>query len=154
MKKNPTVKVHQRGNDKPRADTYYTLAVFEDGHWVPEFGDYSRAVVDQELRDVYATDSGLPVRIFVSGDAQAEIDKCLRFATLETLLDLEKQLLMQWSNAFEVEIAPSVDAAAAGHVDHEYWIRSMPNARGEYLTDDQVREFRAWVREVTQEGTS
>lgn len=31
--------------------TYYTLAIREEGFYAPQFGDYSRAVVEQELED-------------------------------------------------------------------------------------------------------
>ena len=33
---------------------YFTLAIREDGRWAPQFGDYERAVVAQEIRDAYA----------------------------------------------------------------------------------------------------
>jgi hypothetical protein len=33
---------------------YFTLAIREDGRWSPQFGDYERAVVAQEIRDCYA----------------------------------------------------------------------------------------------------
>jgi hypothetical protein len=31
---------------------YFTLAVREDGRWSPQFGDYDRAVVEQEIADM------------------------------------------------------------------------------------------------------
>jgi len=33
--------------------TYYTLLIFEDGAWAPQFGDYVRKVVTDEKRDAY-----------------------------------------------------------------------------------------------------
>lgn len=30
---------------------YYTLAVCEDGQWSPQFGDYSKATVKDEMQD-------------------------------------------------------------------------------------------------------
>jgi hypothetical protein len=40
----------------PKLRPYYTLAIREQGRWAPQFGDYSRATVEQEARDSYAHD--------------------------------------------------------------------------------------------------
>lgn len=57
---------------------YYTLAEWDSarGAWCPQFGDYSRRVVREELRDTYQN-IGTIYRIFESGDTQAEITKML-----------------------------------------------------------------------------
>ena len=54
--------------------TYFTLAVREAGRWAPQFGDYDRAVVAQELDDLAY--GGIPkrdMRIVKSADDQASI---------------------------------------------------------------------------------
>lgn len=54
---------------------YYTLAVLIDGRWSPEFGDYDRDVVDDEMRDTYL-DGGWKrnqCRIVRTADDQAAI---------------------------------------------------------------------------------
>jgi len=41
---------------------YYTLAIREQGRWSPQFGDYKRAIVEQEERDNYTRDAdGEPI---------------------------------------------------------------------------------------------
>ena len=54
---------------------YYTLAFFIDGKWSPEFGDYDKETVIDELTEVVrlADDSNV-CRIVVSEDDQAAID--------------------------------------------------------------------------------
>lgn len=32
---------------------YYTLVIREDGKWAPQFGDYKKSVVVQEITDSY-----------------------------------------------------------------------------------------------------
>lgn len=55
--------------------TYYTLAVREDGTWTPQFGDYSRKVVQDEMLDYRDHDhKAKNLRIVTSGDTQAEIN--------------------------------------------------------------------------------
>jgi hypothetical protein len=59
---------------------YYTLAVYEDGHWSPQFGDYSRAVVKQEREDWHDS-QGYPyahLTIISTGPLQADIDAGIR----------------------------------------------------------------------------
>lgn len=56
--------------------TYYTLCLWEDDQWTPQFGDYSRKVVRDELEDYrytldYRRDQ---LRIVSSGDEQSDID--------------------------------------------------------------------------------
>lgn len=52
---------------------YFTLLVFDRGahKWVPEFGDYSCAVVEQQQSDDFADDR---CRIICTNDAQVHID--------------------------------------------------------------------------------
>jgi hypothetical protein len=55
--------------------SYYVLATREDGAWGVHFGDYDRAVVEQEQADC-----GLPrsrTRIARTGDSQASIDAAI-----------------------------------------------------------------------------
>ena len=51
---------------------YFTLCVFEDGRWSPEFGDYDRAVVEQERLDCGY--DGYLCDIICTGEDQAAID--------------------------------------------------------------------------------
>ena len=50
---------------------YYSLIVKEDGKWSIQFGDYSRKVVEDEMRDEY---EGQICRIIKTGDRQVEIE--------------------------------------------------------------------------------
>lgn len=50
---------------------YFTLITIEDGRWVPQFGDWSLAVVKQEQRDSY---KGQTWHIVYSDGTQAGID--------------------------------------------------------------------------------
>ena len=57
----------------PKQRKYYTLAVF-DGYWAPQFGDYDRAVVDQERQDW--RDNGTlakHLKVIATGDSDASI---------------------------------------------------------------------------------
>lgn len=59
--------------------TYYTLCVSYDGRWAGHFGDYSRAVVEQELDDVRDS-QGIrkkDLRIITTGETQAAIDEAI-----------------------------------------------------------------------------
>jgi hypothetical protein len=47
----------------PKLKPYYTLAIREEGRWAPQFGDYSRATVEQEARDTYARHRALDRKI-------------------------------------------------------------------------------------------
>ena len=60
------------------ARKYYTLCTREDGVWAPQFGDYSREVVEQERDDYrdssHQTYKARDLRIITSGDKQADIN--------------------------------------------------------------------------------
>lgn len=51
--------------------TYYTLLVWLDGAWKPQFGDYSRGVVVQEGKDSWP---GHRKSVIRTEDTQAAID--------------------------------------------------------------------------------
>lgn len=56
--------------------TYYTLAVFQNGEYSPQFGDYDLNVVRQEMRDEWR---GFKTKILRTSSArQKEIDKVIR----------------------------------------------------------------------------
>ncbi|UDF60321.1 hypothetical protein Kopi_049 [Pseudomonas phage Kopi] len=54
------------------AKKYYSLLTKENGKWYPQFGDYSRPVVEQEREDAY-NDSNC--KIICTDDNQAAIDQ-------------------------------------------------------------------------------
>jgi hypothetical protein len=60
------------------AKKYYTLAIkpnFEGAIWGPQFGDYDREVVAQELEDTKDQWlKGSKFKIIKTGDKQADID--------------------------------------------------------------------------------
>jgi ACT domain-containing protein len=56
---------------------YFTLAELIDGQWRAQFGDYDRAVVQDELQDMRDNDSKARLRIVSSGDKQADIEQAL-----------------------------------------------------------------------------
>lgn len=59
------------------ARKYHTLCIREDGIWAPQFGDYSREVVEQERDDHRDSANGYKakdMRIITSGDTQAAIN--------------------------------------------------------------------------------
>jgi hypothetical protein len=55
---------------------YFTLAVRDDGRWAPQFGDYDRSVVADELNDYVDSHDyrRKDLRILTTTDAQAAID--------------------------------------------------------------------------------
>ncbi len=54
-----------------RTRHYYILLIHDGDEWSPQFGDYSRAVVEQELIDSYKDERAM---IITTGDAQESID--------------------------------------------------------------------------------
>lgn len=57
-----------------KSRTYFTLAIYEDKVWSPQFGDYSHSVVADERDDSW---SDLPIKatkILKTNDDQASID--------------------------------------------------------------------------------
>lgn len=55
--------------------TYYTLCIVDHrGVYMPEFGDYDRETVEQEMRDAKDSGETNAMRIIVSGDTQSEIN--------------------------------------------------------------------------------
>lgn len=54
------------------AKKYYTLVAKENGKWFPQFGDYSRSVVEEEREDAYIASK---CKIVCTDDNQAAIDK-------------------------------------------------------------------------------
>lgn len=67
---------------KRKSKRYYSLAMSLDNGitWGPDFGDYSRSVVQQELTDRKASGDHDPrtcYKIISSGDTQAEIDTAI-----------------------------------------------------------------------------
>jgi hypothetical protein len=68
--------VPSQGDDEMK--TYFTLAVREDGRWAPQFGDYSRSVVAEELDDYLSRDVRRgDLKVVRSGDTQASIDAAI-----------------------------------------------------------------------------
>lgn len=66
-----------------RNGKYYTLATRENGKWAPQFGDYDRKVVQQELEDTvgaYHQFKRKDCTIFWTWykDGQAAIDEQIR----------------------------------------------------------------------------
>jgi hypothetical protein len=61
------------------ARQYYTLCIKEFGKWEPQFGDYSKSVVEQEARDVYADRYSMDYvpaknrKIITTSDKQSDI---------------------------------------------------------------------------------
>ena len=60
------------------ARRYHTLVIREDGRWAPQFGDYSKADVQQEERDCYTHFQGKRIpktdrKIITTDDTQAAI---------------------------------------------------------------------------------
>jgi hypothetical protein len=71
-------KVYRRN---PKSRAYYTLAVREDGQWSPQFGDYSKSVVEQERDDIcdgYGGPKKKDTRILKTGARQAELNAAIR----------------------------------------------------------------------------
>lgn len=53
---------------------YYTLAVREDGVWSPQFGDYSRATVHEEMADMLDHDvRRKDLKVIETDDTQVSI---------------------------------------------------------------------------------
>lgn len=53
---------------------YWTLFIREDGRWSPQFGDYSKAVVVQEMRDSWDEYQRRDRRIVCTDDTQEAIN--------------------------------------------------------------------------------
>lgn len=58
---------------------YYTLCVKEGGVWSPQFGDYEKAVVEQELEDQLANYHRKNLRIVTSAPYQVDINDAVAF---------------------------------------------------------------------------
>lgn len=56
--------------------SYYSLLSFRDGRWGVEFGDYSRRVVMNELRDT--RERGVKYRVINTLSDQASINSAVR----------------------------------------------------------------------------
>ena len=52
---------------------YHSLVILQDGRWGPQFGDYSREVVEQEAEDSYGDVPKKHRKIVTTGDKQADI---------------------------------------------------------------------------------
>ena len=64
-----------------RKRTYFSLLVrFPDtGRWSPEFGDYTRAVVEEEMRDYRDHDyKARDLKIIATGDKPADVSAAVR----------------------------------------------------------------------------
>lgn len=61
------------------ARKYFTLAQRIEGVWYPQFGDYDRAVVDQERQDWRDAGTALAsdLRVISSGARQADINAAI-----------------------------------------------------------------------------
>lgn len=59
--------------------TYYTLAVREDGRWAPQFGDYDKDVVKDEMWDTYLDEGYSPkdLKILRTDEAQSAINAAI-----------------------------------------------------------------------------
>lgn len=56
---------------------YYTLAEKTGGKWAPQFGDYDRAVVNQEKQDWLDSDENAVLKIIVTSDSQYDIEQAI-----------------------------------------------------------------------------
>ena len=56
---------------------YYTLAVRVNGKWGPEFGDYDRETVKDEMED--CENEWCDMKVIRSGDTQKEIDAAIDY---------------------------------------------------------------------------
>ena len=59
------------------AGTYYTMVVKYGDRWGPEFGDYERQVVLDQIIDEYPDATPNEVRMVVSKDDQKSIDAAI-----------------------------------------------------------------------------
>lgn len=58
---------------------YFTLAIREEGVWAPQFGDYQRSTVKDEMGEYSDHDvKSCDMKIVVSEDDQASIDAAIR----------------------------------------------------------------------------
>jgi len=62
------------------ARNYYTVVVRETRHdpWEVHFGDYDRAVADQERLDVLENDSNGYAKVIVTSDRQVDISSAVK----------------------------------------------------------------------------
>lgn len=58
--------------------SYYTLAVREHGVWAPQFGDYDREAVREELEYYAERIKRADLKIVQSGDTPGEINAAVR----------------------------------------------------------------------------
>jgi hypothetical protein len=56
---------------------YYTLIVRENGRWSPEFGDYRKAVVRDELEDQRTHHKRKDLMVITTEDVQASINAAI-----------------------------------------------------------------------------
>jgi hypothetical protein len=62
------------------ARKYYTLIQRIDGRWFPQFGDYDRAVVDEErqgMRDAHDAPRASDLKVITTGPKQADINAAI-----------------------------------------------------------------------------
>ena len=59
---------------------YFTLLVKSDprGAWCPEFGDYDRETVKDEMNDINGRDDVFACKIITTNDDQESIDRMVR----------------------------------------------------------------------------
>lgn len=72
---------------------YYTLVQLEAGKWSPQFGDYSKAVVTQERRDMHESfpcPKLKDLRVISSSDDQASINAAVAALNVHTLPVIEQ----------------------------------------------------------------
>lgn len=56
------------------SNNYYTLVTYEHNRWSPQFGDYSRKVVEQERVDSYSDLKRSQTKVICTNAGQADID--------------------------------------------------------------------------------
>lgn len=137
----------QEDGSKP----YYTLAVCEvDGIWAPQFGDYDRNVVKQEMADMRYSDGNQGIggmgkaanyKIIMSGDSQDEINAeiaKLNAADDELLTELDTDPTDAEPTGFEGKenFVVIINAIHERGERQAAALRELNN-RGLWLSDDQ-----------------
>lgn len=57
-----------------RSRKYFTLVTRKDGVWSPQFGDYDRETVVQEIQDSYSEFRNVDRKVISTADDQAAIN--------------------------------------------------------------------------------
>ena len=57
---------------------YYTLVVRENDQWSPQFGDFNKEVVNDEMDDSYGEYKKKDLRVICTSESQEQIDTEVR----------------------------------------------------------------------------